>query len=448
MLVRWQYWHASAKMYADHLLTGVGGGNFGHFYPHYKPASALESVADPHNFPLSILTQYGPLGLIGFLLMICVPPWRMTSSNPPEGSPKTGPSQPAFERLATPLLIFVSAALLLIRSMLMDGAGGETFDVLAYMIVTVYIAPVAVFFIAFILLAGPLRKQRQAKNEMPNANTAVILACAIMAVALHNLIDFAIFEPGVLTAFWATMACLVAMNSQTNPRPQIVLKSAPFSRTLAVAAGLAISAAYLSYVLVPVAKATTRTQRANQAISVGQFEYAHQFLEEAAKDDPLSAAALAFNGRLYLNRVGQIPDRDRDLLLRAAKCLQGAIERNGAAFKNFERLTQVYGLLAETSTGPEKADWLNKTLDTASQAVDRYPGCGRLHFKLALIAEQADETDVALERYSKAIEIEDAYRDQFRQIYPERKDVVSRLGEEKYRRSTQRKKSLREQPSL
>ena len=73
MLVRWQYWHASVKMYADHPFTGVGPGNFTHFYPRYKQASALESVADPHNFLLSILTQYGPIGLAGFLAMILIP---------------------------------------------------------------------------------------------------------------------------------------------------------------------------------------------------------------------------------------------------------------------------------------------------------------------------------------------------------------------------------------
>ncbi|GAF78225.1 unnamed protein product, partial [marine sediment metagenome] len=274
------------------------------------------------------------------------------------------------------------------------------------------------------------------------ANTTAILACAVLAIALHNLIDFAIFEPGVLTTFWATIACLVAMNSQTNPRPQVVLKSAPVSRALAVAAALAISAAYLSYVLVPVGKATARTQWANQAIATGQFEYAHQFLERGARDDPLSATALAFNGRLYLHRVGLIPEKNRELLLAAADCLQAAIERNGQAFKNFERLTQVYGLLAETSTPQEKIDWLNKALDTASQAVERYPGCGRLHFKLARIAEQADKTDVAIEHYNKAIEIEDAYRDQFRQIYPERKEVVSRLGEEKYNLAKDKLKAL------
>ncbi|MCX5636706.1 MAG: O-antigen ligase family protein, partial [Planctomycetota bacterium] len=81
MLVRWQYWQASAKMFADHPLTGVGPGNFASFYTRYKPAAALESVADPHNFPLSILTQYGPLGLVGFLAMIFIPLWRIVPSS-------------------------------------------------------------------------------------------------------------------------------------------------------------------------------------------------------------------------------------------------------------------------------------------------------------------------------------------------------------------------------
>jgi len=49
MLVRWQYWHASTQMYADHPRTGVGPGNFANFYLHYKPPSAMEEVSDPHH---------------------------------------------------------------------------------------------------------------------------------------------------------------------------------------------------------------------------------------------------------------------------------------------------------------------------------------------------------------------------------------------------------------
>ena len=50
MLVRWQYWLAAAKMYADHPFTGVGPGNFAHFYTHYKPAAATGECCRPPQF--------------------------------------------------------------------------------------------------------------------------------------------------------------------------------------------------------------------------------------------------------------------------------------------------------------------------------------------------------------------------------------------------------------
>ena len=100
MLVRWQYWAASARMYADHRLTGIGPGNFSDYYTHYKPAAALESVADPHNFLLSLLTQYGPLGLIGFLAMVFVPLWRSAVAPAPDSPGANAQPQPSSRRLA------------------------------------------------------------------------------------------------------------------------------------------------------------------------------------------------------------------------------------------------------------------------------------------------------------------------------------------------------------
>jgi O-antigen ligase len=193
MLVRWQYWHASAKMYADQPLTGVGPGNFGVFYTRYKPAAALESVADPHNFPLSILTQYGPLGLLGFLVMLLLPLWRMIAPISTGPSIETNQFRPTFRSQAILLLIVISTMLLFIRPILMPETFAETLDVIIYVIVTMHVAPVAVFIIAFVLFAGPLLKTRDMKSEIRNTNTAVAVFCAILGVALHNLIDFAIF---------------------------------------------------------------------------------------------------------------------------------------------------------------------------------------------------------------------------------------------------------------
>jgi len=442
MLVRWQYWHASAKMYADHPRTGVGPGNFGDFYTRYKPAAALESVADPHNFPLSILTQYGPLGLLGFLAMLFVPLWRMIAATSAAHTIEINRLRPAFRTQAIIFMIAISTVLLLIRPLLMPEMFAETLDVIIYIMVTMYVAPAAVFVIAFVLFAGPLLKTRDMKSEIRSTNTAVVVFCAILGVALHNLIDFAIFEPGVLTAFWAMMACLIAIDSHTNSRPPLVLKPKPFLKILIVTAALVTSWVYFSYVFVPVARSTFRIRQANMAMSSGRFEYAHELLEKAASADVLSSSALSLNGRLYLHQYEMTLDKNRDLLLRAETCLQDAIGRNDAAFKNFERLTDVYRLLAETSIEQEKADWLDKAFSAASVAVERYPGCGRLHFNQAQIADQMSNANIAIEQYKKAIEIEDEYRDQFRQMYPEREDIVSRIGKNRYLYAEERVEEL------
>ncbi len=445
MLVRWQYWRASVKMYADHLLTGVGPGNFAHFYPHYKPASALESVADPHNFLLSILTQYGPIGLIGFLAMICMPLWTVMSGKSASCSSEAHRPEPTFKRLAIVFAIIVSAALLFIRPIIFPLPLTASPQERQAGIIILYIMPVIVFIAGFLLAAAGERPAKRSHSSI----AAAALFCAVLGVAFHNLIDFAIFEPGVLTVFWAIIACLIAICSQTNPRPQIVLRKesfglqpAPFVKILIVAAGVVITCVYFNYALIPAAKATAKIQQANRAISVGRFEQAHKLLDYAAEDDLLSPTALSLNGRLYLHHFKLMPN-NRDLLLQAEKCLRAAIECNSAAFKNYERLTEAYLLLAEVSTQQEKIDWLKKAFDNALFTVEqRYPGCARLRIELAKIAELLGRTDIASRQYKEAINIEDKYRAQFREMYPERKKVVSRLGEEKYQFAKQRLKFL------
>lgn len=447
MLVRWQYWHAAAKMYADHPLTGVGPGNFADFYTRYKPAAALESVSDPHNFPLSLLTQYGPLGLIGFLTMLLVPLWRVTSLESEGPVLKNSQHQPAFGSIATAFLIVISAVLLILRPILMQTGLNETFEVVLYVIVTMYIAPVAVFVIGFVLIAGPLSRTREMSPVTRDKRITVGLCCAVLGVALHNLTDFAIFEPGVLTSLWAIIACLVAIYCHSSGQTPLEVKASPVTKALTVTAALAICYIYFGYILVPIAKTSSAINRANAAISEDRFESAHAILDEAAKADPLSSAALSMNGRLYLHQFEMTHSDSLQLLTRAAKCLQDAIARNSAEFKDFERLTDAYYSLGEIAGPSEQSGWFNKAFEAASLSIERYPGCERLYFKLAQIAEYLGKPQTAIENYKKAIAIEDEYRAQFRLLYPEWKHVVSRLGEEKYQLALERLKKLTEKTS-
>jgi hypothetical protein len=61
-----------------------------------------------------------------------------------------------------------------------------------------------------------------------------------------------------------------------------------------------------------------------------------------------------------------------------------------------------------------------------------YPGCARLRIELAKVSELLGKVGTAISQYEKAIEIEDEYRAQFRKMYPEKEEVVSRVGDKKY----------------
>ena len=414
MLVRWQYWQASAKMFVDHPFTGVGPGNFTHFYTRYKPAAALESVADPHNFLLSVLTQYGPLGLVGFLAIVLVPLCRVilagaqpsVAQSPAAGGclPQAGKSGPAFRKLISSFAIVIAAILLFVRPIIMPAALGGDPVVIFYVIFFLYVAPVIAFIIGIWLFAAAF-----CKTEGTVRDTNIIIAslfCACLGVLLHNLIDFAIFEPGVFMTFWAVIASLIALDFQEKSRRPFVLKPTAFTRVIAVAAGLILTFAYFNYCLMPVVKSTSKIKKAVQAAAENKYPLAYDLLSSAAKDDNLSPLALSLAGRLYFENASTAnaektdlssPIRDgRDLLMHSESAFLAAIRRNPADFKNFEHLAEVYSLLAEASAGQEKNNWLNKAFDAARTAVELYPGMDRLRVALAKIAEKSGKTDIAL----------------------------------------------------
>ena len=448
MLVRWQYWQASAKMYADYPLTGVGPGNFATSYTRYQPPEALETISDPHHFLLRSLTRYGPLGLVGFLALVFIPLWTASANHelPRTNTKLKTQVEPALKKLAVPFVIVISAVLLLVRPIITPLTNGAAADVMVYAIFVLYVAPVVAFAVGFWLLTTPLYEPRataQSLRSTPHGAvtniTTAALFCAVLGLLIHNLIDFAIFEPGVFTVFWAITACLIAMDFQRKSRPQFVLRPAVFVKMSAAAGGLVLIWAYFNYALVPVAKAGEDTGRAMR-----QPEYVHRLLDRAAETDRLDPAAPYLNGRIYLQRYRQTGKMQPALLKQAAECFLAAVKRDKADFKNYEKLSEVYNLLAEASSRQEKTDWLNKAFDSAWRAVERYPGSARLRVKLAEIAEQLDKTDIAIENYKEAIETEDSYRAQFRIMYPGR-EIFSRLGEEKYKLAKKQVEKLSKQ---
>ncbi|MBN2128746.1 MAG: O-antigen ligase family protein, partial [Sedimentisphaerales bacterium] len=357
MLVRWQYWEATARMCADHPLTGVGPGNFADYYPHYKPAAALESVADPHNFVLSFLAQYGPLGLLGFLLMVLVPLWRSVASGASLQTAEAKTVRPSFRSLSLAMLCAISACLLFLRPMLMPSSADGDLDIWLYEILTLHVTPVAAFLIGFFLLAATFDESGKGPRPLRVPLLVAALVSAILAVLLHNLIDFALFEPGVWTAFWTAIACLAATTRKPQEPPAETRPTAPGLKLTAAVVAIALVGVYYAYAWKPVRDTTALMQRAQRAIATGQLEQAHALLDAASDADPLSAASLGLNGRLYVQQYEQSGTRQTDLLERALRCFGRAVEISPADYKNYEKLGIVHSRLERWQ---EACDWYRR----------------------------------------------------------------------------------------
>lgn len=420
MLVRWQYWTASMRMYARHPL-GVGGGNYAVWYPTYKFEAAPETVKDPHNFILSFLTQYGPLGLIGFLFAVIGAAWHTLFS-----SAGTGHNDPTdgFSRLVWRILPAIIIAMLLIRPAVLTYELGGSVAVALFIVVVLMILPLIFFAGTFFLLS--IKDQ----TAPVACKTQAALFCGIAGVLLHNLIDFALFEPGVVTALWASIAAFVSLDYISGRRvPR--LSSLPLSVTVpGWIAAIVCLILFITMVLVPVSASELFMQSAAAAMEKGDFTDAHIFFDKAARIDRFNADACYSDGRLYLYEF-QMGYADPNRIAAAETAVQQAIARNPALYKYHARLAEICAAAAQIEQGDRRNQWLRKAYDSAVQAVEQYPGDAASYIIVGDIADDLGLRIEALEQYKKAVAIEDAYRKLFRKIYPQR-ELYSRLGENKY----------------
>jgi tetratricopeptide (TPR) repeat protein len=228
-----------------------------------------------------------------------------------------------------------------------------------------------------------------------------------------------------------TLACLIALNRLKRDYQPSACRILSPVKIIALAITAVVAWAFFHYAVLPVGRSTSLLYQARDDYSAGLLDNTQVLLKKAAKEDTLNPHANLASGTLYLQYLDYYGPKQKEILALAEKTLLTAAERDRADFKPHEKLTAVYKLLADKSAAGAKSDYLHKSFDAASLAVKLYPGLGRLRINLAQIAEELGNTDVALEQYTKAVEIEDAYRAQFKTMYPDR-ELFSRLGHEKY----------------
>ncbi len=428
MEVRWQYWQATSRMIADHPWLGVGPGNFASWYQHYKVPEALEAVADPHNLFLSILAQYGPLGLIGLWTLILGPCLGVAPKKPLPDAVATLDNPP----LRSQVLIVVSAlvtALLVLRPMLLPFPPVDAPSVRLYLYISQRLLPLGLSLGIAIWLLQP-----RVTGTRIGALTLDLARCGVLAVLVANLTDFAVFEPAILMGVWFLAACGLARMQDRAPR-----KNLPVKRTRALlGASVIISGTGLIYALAvrPVTASVTGIHQAQRAIMFKNYEQAQTQFAHAIQADPWSSLAPMTAGSAYVDQYEDLAARDPQLLSMAVEQFKRAIRRHPADYRPYERLAEVHVRLE---------NW-DQAYASYRQAATRYPGIARLQFDLGQIAEKNGDPVQAATHYQQAVAIEDRFRAAFARTYPQEKTPVSRLGQEKYGIAVSRLRALASPP--
>ena len=430
MLVRWQYWQSTAEMIRDHVCTGVGGGNFSEFYTQYKNAAASETIQNPHCWILSLASQYGPLGLGAFVCAVLVVgfkslQYRFTGSAtalPPDIA--TGS-----KKFWLALLIVTACLLLAVRPLLMGTveAAQMAEGIAAYAVL--YLFTAFVFIVAFGVLAMAGSGDRSIQKPGPLLSIAIM--CGLAAVLIHNLIDFAIFEPGIWAAFWLFMAILIADRQTTSAPQKAVTWLGSGTRLLSVLGLLIGGMLFVTLALAGPVKAAVLLKSSSRTGSYDEFK---SVIEKVIDADPLSPDG-PYVAAAMLNQIqSQAPAslQERAIIEQSLEYARIAQQRNPADFKVYRMESDLYLQLAERTKDAEQTDALQRAYAALLKAAERYPGSDKIQFGLGMIAEELGYWEKAWSHFRAAVDIEKAYQAQFRIMYPDREPVVSRLGNTAY----------------
>ncbi len=507
MWLRWQYWRATASMIAEHWFVGVGPHNFGEYYPRYMNPAAPEIVKDPHSFPLAIWSQWGVMGFLAFMwaiaavfifishpfarksfalrlftlqrgLPVCdygrgsiidtgdICPVGVDVGVKRVGAGGCGGIVSAGGFVAWYWVLFLVAGVLLVR-LGASNLSGISQSVVFSVVLFSFIIPVVIWAGSFYLLFMPLAVSftKQPGKHKGHINISInrlgillyfkpsvlAIGCGLAAFLLHNTIDFAIFQPGVGSSFWAMVAVAIAakLYSPVDVEPgtpkahkavdddveyvsscggKYLRKRARVIMAL-VSFGLVV-AVWLLYV-VPVCRAKRYLDLAQQSSTAGDFEAARTYAVQASLIDTRDPAGPRFLGRLYFSRWQSVPadtkKQSEMFMQQALRFLQEAIMRNRAQYSYYITLSHMY-----QAAGQVYADknYARLAIQYARKALERFPCDTSLLVEYARLLARQGQINQAAKFYTQALKYENLFLRQQRIMYPKRKKLVPRLDPE------------------
>lgn len=211
ILFRHMYWRGAVAMVKDHPLSGVGPNNFGRHFTRYKSVECPEEVDSPHSWQMQLLTEWGPLGLIGFLTLAFGVSRKLLPAigdHPREFIDEPDATGGRSRRSSVMWACAVGAAVF--GFWLIDLNDADP----VFLILQMTIPAFAWF--ATMLLLGIERWPDPEYSDSPLANLVPILGAGLAAFLIHTSIDLALFSGGPAMTFFALVAIALAARSLSS----------------------------------------------------------------------------------------------------------------------------------------------------------------------------------------------------------------------------------------
>ncbi len=369
MKYRWQYWVASAKMFKDHPL-GIGPGNFGHYYLQYKLPQAEEEVNSPHNFIVQSFCEFGFIGGIGMLILICGIIYSLTQPISHHHSPHnpTKYDQPpdAVKTLLT-LTMLLFGIIFIINQTNLPG--------FIYLLAE-YLPYILTFIFTLIICTFKADRIEKIENTLTENTEKYFLSGAILTFILSNLVNFSLFEPSTQILFF-TLAGITLSTIESSPTPKSSLHKSAIIKLTTI---LIFLICYSHYIFTPAYKGETAYEEKKISKELAYAKFLN--LTNSYPYDPYFPANA---GRILIEQANrQPPPQAIKTISQAIELLKEATHRAEAIWKFYADIGQCYLILAELDN-TQKLTYLTKAENYLEQAYKRAKMSKNLSKTLGLV---------------------------------------------------------------
>jgi tetratricopeptide (TPR) repeat protein len=369
---RLQYWHATARMIADHPLLGIGPGQFQQYYARYKLPEASETIADPHNFLLEIWSTAGSPALVALLALAGCFVWQLSRSRPDDPASNAQPDSSA-------------------RFVLY--AGGTAGLLLAFPIGLVVGYPPSLVGFPAALAAVWLLDAWVVGGRMPVALPVI----ALLALLINLLAAGATSFPGVFMTAWI----LIPLALAHADAPAWVWRPSRSKSLPLLAAALVLLVLCARTHFTPVLGAASHLAQAENLMQSGRPAPAEQMLVTAARLDPWSPAPWRSLAELRLQKWLQTGTADDWLQFMTA-----AMEYRQRDPHHHAQFTAQGNWLLVAWRNTDDPRPLETAIDAYRQAAAWYPNRAIVHAQLAWALHLAGRTEEAKAEAELALELD------------------------------------------